>query len=380
VEEADGGLVDSLRGGRGSFVPIPDVPMERVTPQEAAEYRELAGHLGRLWGPAVPVMVRVARAPAEGGRERVRVEAEVAPLAPRHEQLLAGWIGPPVARRLAPVASDLISFQASVGGVAAGGGEPHLLFGAVRDAAPLAGELSLMTLIGPLLGLEQVQGYLGAWPHPGLLELVPDFGVGRADAAGYARLLGGVWRRDVAGFTLLSFHQQVLAEVSPQLRLEPAERPGQLWLRAGDLAGSQVAGVVNAWGYRHARQSSAGNAALLQVLANQLHVPQDSCLAEAERLLDARMVCPLGGEYVAVGAAGRPERWTTTAAGGEPATRLPRRAPAGYTLEALTWIKRLDLELRLEGGALAVHLEADLPGAGTGGAAAGTGPSGPREF
>lgn len=369
--DSGGAVRDSRRGPRGSMVPVPDVAMRDATAAELDEVEQLQ-RLVAQWGPPVPLVLGIGR--REGPRpelERLVVDAQLAPLAREQFQLFAGLLGPAVDQRLVPLGKDVVAFQASLQGAAAGGAEAYQLFGALRDADPRAvQEPSLMALLGPLLGIEQIQGYLGAWPHPGALRLL-GIGDARTDAQGYARLLGGLWLRRVEGFTVLSFHSDVLAEVTGQLRFEPVPRPAQAWLRAGDLAQSKLAPLVNYWGYRRAREMSAGNARLLDQLSGPLGVPRELCPETAERLLGGRLICPLGGQYVYQAELGR---WASSQ--WRPRRLLEREAPAGYQFPALQWIRGLSAEVRLLEGSLGAHLEADLPRE----VAPRAEPAGPREL
>ena len=58
---AEGEVRDSLRGGRGHFVPIPDVPVERIAPAEAEAYRKFLEFYHAKWGRLDPMMVGVKR-------------------------------------------------------------------------------------------------------------------------------------------------------------------------------------------------------------------------------------------------------------------------------------------------------------------------------
>ena len=99
-------------------------------------------------------------------------------------------------------------------------------------------------------------------------------------------------------FTVFSFQPEVLAEVTPQIHFEQAERPAQLRLRIDDPTRSRIMPLANGWAYNRTRETSLNNLRLLQALDQQLHVPPASCKEAAEFLLDAKLKCPLGGEYV----------------------------------------------------------------------------------
>ena len=55
---------------------------------------------------------------------------------------------------------------------------------------------------------------------------------------------------------------------------------------------------LDSLGYARTRDTSLGNLRLMQALAEQLHVPPPRCRETAEFLLDAKLICPLGGDYV----------------------------------------------------------------------------------
>ena len=68
-------------------------------------------------------------------------------------------------------------------------------------------------------------------------------------------------------------------------------------VHVGDLANTKVSGLVSTLYYEQARKTSQGNARFMQSLVQQLHVPVEDAKATAEKLLDANLVCTLGGEY-----------------------------------------------------------------------------------
>jgi hypothetical protein len=49
-------LGDSLRGGAGSFLPVPDVTVERATPAELADYQQFAAAYKTSWGAMDPIV------------------------------------------------------------------------------------------------------------------------------------------------------------------------------------------------------------------------------------------------------------------------------------------------------------------------------------
>ncbi len=182
-----------------------------------------------------------------------------------------------------------------------------------------------------------------------------------ADQGGYTRLVTGLWRRQLENFTLLSFHPEILAQASPQLRFIEAERPAQVWIHAEDLANSTLAPLINAYGYSQSRQIAAGNTRFMNLLVEQLHVPPAEALAEGERILNARFIAPLGGSYELRKTVGGTSSWMATALIDRPEDAPP---PKDYQFRALNWLRGVDVELALQKApdpALALHGEFIMP-------------------
>ena len=81
-----------------------------------------------------------------------------------------------------------------------------------------------------------IVGYLGYQGDPGFLRLLELMFGGPQDANGYKRSVIGLWRLQYGTFALFSFQPEVLAEVAPQLRFEPARQPAQLRLHVNDIS------------------------------------------------------------------------------------------------------------------------------------------------
>jgi hypothetical protein len=130
-------------------------------------------------------------------------------------------------------------------------------------------------------------------------------------------------------------------------------------LHAGDMAGSDWGRFVDLLGYASARRTSAGNAKFLNSLSRQLHVPRDECLAVAEQLLGARMVCPLGGEFTLVEGRRQAARWASTVWATEDPAR-PVVVPAEYRAPPLSWMRGLEAEVVMAPGQLTLHAQIDM--------------------
>jgi hypothetical protein len=74
------------------------------------------------------------------------------------------------------------------------------------------------------------------------------------------------WARKFDEFVVEARQKAVLEAVTPQLKFEEAKRPAQLRLRIADLATSQLAAILHAYGYERSRATSAANVHILHAL------------------------------------------------------------------------------------------------------------------
>jgi hypothetical protein len=273
-------------------------------------------------------------------------------------------LGPPTRQAIAPIEGDVVSLELLLReGILQNDndGQPYHIFGGLRDFN-MPTTLS-RGVLSPNVGRPQlIRGYAGAWPGIGLLQFLLGSGEGQTDAEGYIQLPNDRgWNRRVGEITIFSFKRDVLAEVIPQLHVVDAERPAQVRLRIADLTGTQIAGLINSFGYEQARRTSVGGARLMNTLDQQLHTPPETTLAAVEQLLGARLACPLGGQYeqAALSENGGPEFWTSTAI--VPKNRLLlTEVPEGYQLPLLEWFRGLSSELAVTEEAVAAHAEIDM--------------------
>ncbi len=109
-------VMDTLRGARGTLLPIADVKIDAVTAEEAAWYRQIASQYSLRFPTIDPIMVGVQRQTLEEapGVERITIHAEVAPWGPEKYGKIAQQLGPPtrVAMEFAP--DDIVAVQAHV--------------------------------------------------------------------------------------------------------------------------------------------------------------------------------------------------------------------------------------------------------------------------
>ncbi|MGA2032354.1 MAG: hypothetical protein ABSG68_08875 [Thermoguttaceae bacterium] len=353
---ARGEVYDQLRGHRGALVPVPDVPIERVTAAEETAYRKFVDFYQSQWGRIDPVTIAVKRHELPGKRDRVVIDARMIPFARRHVEFLRQWAGPADRTALAPVPGDMAAGEFVM--------RNQRLLAGLRDVSPPLAALEGRPVAWTRLR-DTLVGYLGTFGEPGILGLVNATIPSAPDANGYASNVLGLWRRQSDRFTVFSFQRDVLETVTPQLHFQDAPGAAQLRLHVGDVSHARITPLANQLAYARTRETSLGNLRLLQAMNQQLHVPPASCREAAEFLLAAKLVCPLGGQYVLREAPGGPARWTSTALEQQDAGEgLLPGPPQGYVAPPLNWFRGLDLDATLGDAALSAHAEIimQLPG------------------
>jgi hypothetical protein len=382
---------DSVRGIPGWMVPVPDMPVDRVTQSEARRYAEFRQGLESRVGQFSPIAVALKRSesPDEKGIDRITADVRVAPYS---QMPIARWpnmLGPATNARVAPIEGDVASLQLVVDAL----GDPVHLFGGLRDfRSPLVvreGEVKADVPISEFL-----RAYVGSWPRPHLFDRFLGRPQGEFDDDGIARTAGlfDLWLRRADDFFLFSFQRDVLLDVGPQLEMVEAEKPAQIRLHVDELHNKQVADAVTAFGYSRARDASASGGRFMNSLTTQLHVPPAQARAIADQLVGGKFKCPLGGEYVltdplnparqqapeppgkdgvaanATTANGDDEAlpdpnarllWASTAT--TPENRfLLTVIPADYTMPLMNWFRGLDAEVGRANDELSLHAELDM--------------------
>jgi hypothetical protein len=278
--------------------------------------------------------------------------------------MVSRYLGAPESKRLAPIPADSVAFELVLA--------RQRLFGGLQFIGP-----AVEVIEGRLLPLGRLKnlvvGYIGTDGELGWLGLLlPQGRIGLADPAAPLQEEPKVWSDKFDRFRVFSFHREVIQEVIPQLHFEKAERPAQVRLRAVDLSNARITPFLNSWGYSRTRQTSVGNLRLLHQIGQQLHVPGDQAKAAAERLLDAKLVCPLGGRFVYRETPEGVGYWTTTAlekdSGGvfKPAPEShasPRSKTARdplFMAPPLVWFRGLELDAAVQPGVLSVHAQIDM--------------------
>lgn len=296
------GWIDSRRGGRGSFIPIPDVTLEYCSPEESQRYAQQADFYAKSWPQTDPLVIGLRRFadPERKDVERIALEAYVAPFGQEKYGWLSMFLAPPVRTQIQLPPDDIVNIQAHLSGKSLLSRVPmpdHVMFLGVKDMVPPQPD-SHRGLLDTLRALQQAPAYIGAWPLPGYLDRLPfGLGGGPPDAFGFSRLLVGAWRWTAGGFSVLSFDRSILENCMLHLRPMPANDPAQIRLMIGDLENSKISSWVNTYWYRRALEASRGNALLMDTIQSQFKVAPEQAKLVAERFIDGALQCPLGGEY-----------------------------------------------------------------------------------
>lgn len=336
------GLLDSLRGARGCFLPVPDVQIEGISSAEQARYAAQSAYYAEHWKQMDPLLIAVKRFSLDdSGLERVTIDALISPL----DETKYGWylalLGEPTRFHLSPPTGSLVSAEAALrGGLIFPGIPAHTLFVGVQDQETLPVP---QRLDGPrmLELIRSLPAYLGAWPKPGFLDILPLGMGGRPGAEGFSQLLLGIWRWQGRGFSVLSMERNILEAVDRQIGFLEEDDLAQVRIQVGDLSAAKFRTWIDARSFTRAGQISQGNAQFLGILTQQLGVPQADALTTAETLLDAKLKCPLRGEYQLTGDEGA-QIWTSTQL---PPADSRAKMPEGYTAPPLEWFRGLEARL-----------------------------------
>ena len=378
VDVAGETWIDSVRGRRGFFVPIPDLPITQVSQEEAAWYDERARFFTTNIETLDPMLAAIKRYQHEEKEnvERVAFDARLAPFGEAKYGWLMSLLGQPLHHEIAHSPDDIISLQANMkGGSIMGGGAggfqsssgplPYHLFAAVQDYLDPNIDLRPDSVIRLVQTLREVPGYVGASPQPGYFNFLPRLG-GEPDPLGYtySRLLK-LWRLQWGDFSVLAFDQQRLERLKPHLVVVPSERPAQIRLEVGDLATSNLKAWANSVNYRRSWQTSIANVKLLNMLTQQYRVDPGAALTIVERMLDVTLVCSLDGDYELAQLDSGRQIWRSTA---WPSFSRPE-LPADHVAPFLKWFRGLEVEVSKADTQFSVHGVLDIERSQVGGGA-----------
>ena len=381
-------VIDSLRGRPGTLLPIADVEVENVTPEEQDWYARVAQYHETKWQQIDPLIVGIRRTDVPGAPslQRLDIHAEVAPLVSEKYGNIARQLGPPTRVKIDFAPDDIVAAQAHVVSDQLNGSiPPHHLFAAIKDTT-LPPTDQFDGFLKAYQALRGLPAYLGAWPQPGLLDRLP-LGLGRGQVVGpgLTRLIGGVYRYQGGGFSVVSLQSDVLLASLPFLAATEAENEAQVRLRVGNLRGSQLEGWVNQQIYQNSTVASQAGASFLSLLSRQLKVPATDAERVAGELLGGKLQDPLGGNYTLVdsnaaqpGAAASSGRWisdawatrdvTGTRGGAVVSSGELSAVPPSYVAPVLQWFRGGRAELTQYQDRLIANVVIDVERQGVAGA------------
>ncbi len=342
VIAAGDAIIDSLRGRSGTLLPIADVEIKGVTQEEDRWYRGIAAYHSSQWQQMDPIMVGLRRTavPGAAGIDRLEVHAQIAPWSAEKYGTIGKQLGPPTRVRIDFAPDDIVAAQAHVVSDQLGGSiPPHHLFAAIKDTTPPSPDQFNGILKG-YGALRSLPGYIGAWPLPGLLDRLP-LGLGRGQPVGpgMTRLLGGLYRFQGGGFSIVSFQPEVIQASLPFIAADEAEDNAQVRVQVGNLVDSRLQAWANEQLFQRAAAASRAGADLLGLLTRQLKVDRQSAPQVARELLGGELQDPLGGHYMlatdALSLEGN-QHWVSTAWAGD---AVPSSPPSGYLAPVLSWFR-----------------------------------------
>lgn len=348
----DGQIVDSLRGARGTFLPVADVDIDEITESELEAYENFSRYYRSQWERMDPAILALKRQTAAQGRQRITVDVHITPYARRHYQSLADSLGNANAWKLIPLKGDLA--QGSINfGERAGFVRDQFGFAGVRDLSKEASDFKI----------ENGRVYETVTPpiYYGLLSqqsLSTDSANDRKEKDGQANRPK---QKSLSASSIFfyPFEAPDQAEIRENLKMQKVETPAQLRVWINRLADTQIAKIINAHAYLRARRASAGNTRFLHVLTEQFQVEPKAALDIAERVMGADLVCRMGGEYQLMKDDREMPVWRSTA-WRKPSYHQIHEVPESFVSALLQGFHEAELNFSIDQTTLSSHLDVEL--------------------
>ena len=299
----DGELVDSERGVRGNFLPIPDVELSKATRSEVEGYEKFRAFYRRLWTRVDPVALAITEQPSDKpNATRLVFDLYVTPLAMGQYTFLAAFLPNSDQVRISPSTESWLFLDVVapfLERVKEDSDNNLHLFAGLSDFEPpftiANGEIEYAPT-----DESKIPGYFGQTHKAGLMRFfIPDNELRKVtrDANGYGlhekRWLR-VWNDD---WLAVSNQKHVLEQATPQLKLESALRPAQLRCYVGDLSQSKIRRSIEAGAYVETRRMSADTARYMLRLMQQFHIEPEGLEKSVQQLHDGRLLDPLSGQF-----------------------------------------------------------------------------------
>ena len=368
----ESGPIDSLRGGTGRLLPIPDVEIEMVTAREASLYRKFASKYAAIWRRMDPVIVAINKK-KQGERETLVFDVAITPYARREYPILSfiSMLLPDKGvqpQRVQLATGDLLNAQISVSDVFLTNSRQMLTaFAGVRDV-----ELPVTLKNGELdadqateLLNHEMPFYVGLTGSAEAVNQLFQFvGGGQfkdadPDENGYVESKGGFFRRwDDGRWIAGSENLDLLKEVTPNLQVEDTERLSIIRVKVADLAKAKVRQGVETAAYWWIRNTSASAAKYLDEVGQQFKLEPAKARSSIESVLGGRVTDPLGGELRLSSDPAESGTWVSSHWPQRSMT-LESEVPPQFSLPLLDSIHGLEFELTAEPArqTLKVHFE-----------------------
>ncbi|WP_425617142.1 serine/threonine protein kinase [Anatilimnocola sp. NA78] len=382
---------DSLRGVPGTYVPICDMQVDKITRSELSEYRSFVERYSSEYRMMDPVAVVVSHRPNAAGREEVKVEIAITPFAEDTYAAVKDTLSTPQKRRIVGPPGELLSLRASL---RTAQNMPFLGFASIHDTS-----LSFRLVDGQLQveGMGPGETFAGgnwqlAMDHVDaeclstLFNLAGEMGGPASDAQALLtveNLFGGYLFLMNRFFNLPTSPRTAIKKVevpkgegfqvrSPRRDLqnkqayawENTSEKKQVRFELKPLQGTQIEPYIQAYTYLEARRASAKQAALLELTMQQFCLRPAEVLPALESIHSARMLCPLNGRLTLAredsplgqthGNHWCSDRWTASSLYDEVTV------PPDYRFPFTEWLRGLDLGCSLEDQTLSADLSLEV--------------------
>lgn len=348
---------DTLRGRRGYFKPIADMPVESISANEQAWLQQRLEFYQETLQALDPLLLAFQRFELSKQVERVVIDGRVAPFGKEKYGWLGYVLGPPLEWEVNMGPEALGSLQASIApNLFANANQPHQIFGSIQGDVPPRTDMQPTSFFELMKLFKTTPGYIGAWPGVGYLDMLPALGA-EPDSEGftYSRILD-VWRLQQEDFSLASFDRERLQDARQHLNVVPAERPAQVRLRLGDISASNLRNWANVLYFERSWETSIANVELLNMMIQQFNLPKETALAQAEQLLGVQLMCPLGGQYQLAPVNDTRLEWQSTK---WPSFHDPTM-PDDYLAPPMQWFRGLTLDVYQRQSQFIVHGQLDI--------------------
>jgi hypothetical protein len=376
IQWEEGQAVDSLRGCQGTFLPIPDITVDRLTPRELQSYHSFAQQYRRQWGRVDPLTVTLRSGGEVDGSEQVHMSIYVTPYARQRYAFLARHLAPATHKHVGQVPGDVMWIDAALRSNHSKTLHAHLALqdraikygleqGQLKTEESLAGRSfstssQYLGVTPPGVdGLKFVQQFVDDLQSPSRSAQVPRTSQSAPNPlVSFAQFFLGsragkiLEMMFIAGtittndrFTVFARDEQLRTKVADQLHLQRDRPHAQISLSVVDPDQTQVADYLHAYAFSESRQASAMNAQMLNYLPQQLGLPPAQSRRLTREILGATPACPLFGEYRLTGA--EPTQVWRSTAWRESSLHDVHRVPDDYRFPFLHWLQGIDIRFVL---------------------------------